>query len=674
MEDALDAFSADMFGQSSEWSGVQALQRSSDIDGFRPQMHHEDIDGTIALSDFSERPTLALTSTNTTSPQLNEDGGPEKMDVDDIWTVPTSPQDEQAADDTIVDGVISLSKDEIEQRDDPGDPSILKYQLRPQMREVRPGFTSTWIDEDKTGDYDPSEEFRKRRLLRNRMKLRAQWYTRFTTENSDDDGADDDSTPKVIPKLIITLSFQSEAGKSKFERLATFLPAKAEPIPSEPSTGYRLRKNPAVTCLYDSEWNSQKSHFALDLPSDLTGHPIARGCWECLGIGIECPLLKDERSWPCSTCLDDDHDCDLVTPPIRKRACERCKRRRIVCSYNITPNHGEACQQCMDEGYRCVAGPAKDAIRTRIRYDRDWVKDPLPKEKPPKPRKKVARVDHRKAHRPSSFSATGSIKQASAADISGESCSVGAHGQQYQSSILPRETTKKRKSGNNSGLVLPSIFARIVKQSGGTSKMTSTKFCHPISFNYEDKTNGKLPCHFCAEIGYAMFGLGAKEVEVVDWEDGRGMEEVSGGHKGEGIENTRICASCSLSRLRIIMCLTHELQPIPGVQKDALDMNAAFTELMSGTAGMSRRWCVVCPSLALYECCTPSDGSKGCGLMLCEQCKVTLTGLYDGDLQKMLPELEDEATDQRMLGLRADYKLLKQDGLLMRYVLWDSQN
>ena len=50
-----------------------------------------------------------------------------------------------------------------------------------------------------------------------------------------------------------------------------------------------------------------------------------------------------------------------------------------------------------------------------------------------------------------------------------------------------------------------------------------------------------------------------------------------------------------------------------------------------------------------------------------------LAGVYDGDLQKMLPKLVDKPTQERMLGFRADYELLKEDGLLMKYVLWNSQ-
>lgn len=44
-----------------------------------------------------------------------------------------------------------------------------------------------------------------------------------------------------------------------------------------------------------------------------------------------------------------------------------------------------------------------------------------------------------------------------------------------------------------------------------------------------------------------------------------------------------------------------------------------------------------------------------------------------GDLQKVFKQLRDEPSEQRMLGLRADHEFLKQEGLLIRFVLWESQ-
>ncbi len=121
------------------------------------------------------------------------------------------------------------------------------------------------------------------------------------------------------------------------------------------------------------------------------------------------------------------------------------------------------------------------------------------------------------------------------------------------------------------------------------------------------------------------------------------------------------------------MCKTHELRPLGRSENDTLDSNEAFAGLFSDSRKLKGKWCSICVNLARYECCTPGEDEDGCGLLVCEHCMVELTGLYDGDLQKMLPELNDEESEDRIVGLRADYDMLREDGLLMRYVLWSSQ-
>ena len=58
---------------------------------------------------------------------------------------------------------------------------------------------------------------------------------------------------------------------------------------------------------------------------------------------------------------------------------------------------------------------------------------------------------------------------------------------------------------------------------------------------------------------------------------------------------------------------------------------------------------------------------EGCGLALCESC-VTDLQECGGSLETLLQALEDRPSEARPAGLRADYELLKEDGLLMRYL------
>lgn len=58
--------------------------------------------------------------------------------------------------------------------------------------------------------------------------------------------------------------------------------------------------------------------------------------------------------------------------------------------------------------------------------------------------------------------------------------------------------------------------------------------------------------------------------------------------------------------------------------------------------------------------------------MLCETCMVSVVG-SDGNLEKALDQLRDTPSEERVLGLRADHEFLRREGLLMRFVMWQSQ-
>ncbi|TKA83215.1 hypothetical protein B0A55_00662 [Friedmanniomyces simplex] len=221
--------------------------------------------------------------------------------------------------------------------------------------------------------------------------------------------------------------------------------------------------------------------------------------------------------------------------------------------------------------------------------------------------------------------------------------------------------------------------AEVQQASPSTPTTITTKLCHPIIFNNET-TNGTTHCDFCDGSSTAILGLEQKEVQVIDRQDGRGLTEVSGGHMADGHPSTRVCTACTMQRMLVIMCSKHELRPIPGAEKQVLDADGALTALFSGKTRKKDRWCSICPALAMYECETAGAADafgknlgKGCGLQLCETCMPSLAGVYDGDLQAMLGELTDDLSAERPLGLRADFELLKQDGLLTRCVLWANE-
>lgn len=248
----------------------------------------------------------------------------------------------------------------------------------------------------------------------------------------------------------------------------------------------------------------------------------------------------------------------------------------------------------MDDGYTCVAGPAKDTIRTRIRYDRDWKTDPLAKPKPFKIRKapsaeqspKQSTLDNFVMTKPQCVRMEHEVDEAVADMYSLDEDPFVRDRDPFK---RPSGSRKRRLDGQTSGR-----HSKVNKPSQGSRGKThkiETKFCHPIIFNYESTTKDTgTACHFCSDASYAILGLGPKNVEVIEWEDGRGLEEISGGHKGEGVENTRVCVKCTTERIPIIMCREHELMPLSGADNDKFDENDAFDKLLSGASQLRGKW------------------------------------------------------------------------------------
>jgi hypothetical protein len=223
----------------------------------------------------------------------------------------------------------------------------------------------------------------------------------------------------------------------------------------------------------------------------------------------------------------------------------------------------------------------------------------------------------------------------------------------------------------------------------------TTSFCHPIDLNYcppsphisSGLSSQPPPCQFCISTAYALLGLSDRRVEILlPLDPEHGLEELSGGWIGEGEDQTRMCVSCTTARLSIIVCDGHEIRALQGSQdmkNDQLSREKAYEGLVEdvsetvaaneawssrrkqrderignakekekGNEGeqvteqeedvwlrysawtnvaASQKWCSLCPSPALYECCAPSDGDTseqgGCGLHLCELCAANMLSL-----------------------------------------------
>lgn len=401
-----------------------------------------------------------------------------------------------------------------------------------------------------------------------------------------------------------------------------------------------------------------------------------------------------------------------------------------MCSFEYTndsANHSGPCRQCQEDGHQpCIAGPRPGTVRSRVRIGEDgkgYTNQPVAR------RPKATNVSTCKrcveSRRMCSFTSEvrGAGDRCTACDMAEAACQpLGVQSPQQRSyqlfkvvpspedvvesceksdaaipSNAPGDTVHQEPStnsnyalqvtspGDENVIVISTTPPRTpnahhqlraitlspdppeVKSDGvkGTIKTVRTKFCHPLHFQDVDE-DASGTCHFCTTPHFAMLGLEEKQVEVIEWRDGRGWEEIRGGHRGDGVQSTRICSTCTMARMTMLNCTDHRLRRFHG--NSGADLESALAKLFEGDQAVEETWCSVCPNLAGWECCTERDGaSSGCGLMLCRQCADDVKK-HGGYLDTMLQMLVDEQTPTRPFGLRADYELLKTNGLLMSFI------
>lgn len=557
------------------------------------------------------------------------------------------------------------------------------YNFRPGFRSNEVAFC-TWIDQDASGDYDPEEgdalqpsrkrrhRFNERRRLGDGATVPSWGYQaykrvrRLALLAAKENGC----------SYIITLRFRSEQARAVVMGVT-------DHWPGDHHLTYNMFENDSAksedvedATIGDRRAQRRASDDSQDRPN-LTGHPEARGCWGCQDLGQRCSLLDGTEHWPCELCQADEHDCELVIPPARKAACEGCKRRKMACSYSDGSDNTLPCLECQETGHTCIAGPTRDALPTYVSYNRNWTKYPLYKPDPTSidPR---ACTHCREAGKLCSI-VIGGMMPCATCDEHDLPCITGkGKGRATVESIpVSRKKNPCARRNNNvhkhkrksKGLAINERSAKKHKHGSGVTRVITTKLCHPIVFNFEDISELDQ-CHFCEKPSYPVLGLGAREVEVIDWKDSRPWTEVSGGHQGEGQEPTRLCVACTMSRLGQLACTFHRIVPIPEADV-ADDFADALNRLLSDELNDRDHWCSICPALALYKCAATQafdEETSGCGLLLCEGCALDLVEDHDGDMHGFLGSMTEETTDERPFGLRADAELLRPDGPLARHM------
>ena len=448
--------------------------------------------------------------------------------------------------------------------------------------------------------------------------------------------------------------------------------------------------NPPPPYRFRNRWVcSSEEDIELRIDEVTLGHPAAHGCKACFELRIPCGLLYEGSKYPCRACVEDSTECELIIQPSKKRACEHCRRRRIVCSYREGGDHSLPCTQCAGSDLNCIAGPQSG--RTRVGPSLD--QDPLNIKKIlTLPRRTfVSCTECQRANKWCSFKKERQepCKQCSE---SGTACTFeplggGAATEKPRNTkdCKLRESSHEQVPPNAEELPKPTApklpTSAISNQAIGGTQFIMTRLAHPITFNYESlDENETLVCHWCDDIVYGLLGIGEVRVKVVDYQDGNGYTEVQDGHTAEGHLPSRMCASCTLDRLMIVACKPHEMQPLLIMDPEKFDCLTLGEYIMPEMASSAPfEWCSICPSPAFYACCRKvnlddgGDGDEspflgdvnGCGLRLCVSCTVGLVGEHEGVLEGLIDQLRLEEGDAGF-GLRADVDFLHPHGELLR--------
>ncbi|KAF2866200.1 hypothetical protein BDV95DRAFT_505462 [Massariosphaeria phaeospora] len=581
--------------------------------------------------------------------------------------------------------------------DDPDDYKILAddqnpYELRTNIdRQV----TSTWVDHDQSGDFDPEEEAKKE-------------ATRLRQAKAKKGKAKQPKAPKKrVAKLIVRFRFKAFGNLLNItEGCDNLWPVGWSDVDSQDE-----HEKPKNLLVYRQNTPDREPQVAIPDPNgeydDLTGHPIARGCKSCRRFNQQCSTVEGGIV-PCTQCTEDEIDCEPIKQAPMTGRCMRCKEigAEHICSLETADGEGQdVCDDCYNDEADCVpsAPPGHQRIDLdQILYgpDRKWIACTACRQrgarcslknkqaKPPckyckkngigctfyeitKPedilKKRRKKKNKGGAEGGADGGAEGTVKMPgdgffSAEDLADLECD--------EEEVVSREPT-------------PSIEMTDAAGHFGVIKTIWTSFAHPIAFNIS--SDNKSACNFCEMPTFSMVGHFEKEVHVLKWYSGLGYTELAAGHR-ESHGPTAMCEECTFRRLQIIVCASHDMKAYDS--RTTQDFDFAAEDLMLApprSALMQRqlqRWCSMCFSLATYKCSTtqeslsqPADVQEpapldGCGIHLCDNCEERFRLEFNSDSHEMARSLDKEPkardTDDDLIVVRADVGFLATDGLLMR--------
>ncbi|KAF2130739.1 hypothetical protein P153DRAFT_336572 [Dothidotthia symphoricarpi CBS 119687] len=560
------------------------------------------------------------------------------------------------------------------------------YELRKNIDRKK---TTTYLDTDQTGNYDPLQEVKQKMRALNKAR---------TAKRGKKKGKE--RVPKLrIRKRIIKFHFEVFGNVLNLTNEEDNWPDNWSELDSE----------------YEREAQELRSFYRRNTPGvvqqvpivdpagllqDLTGHPAARGCVSCRLNEQTCSMSED-GPYPCSRCIDDRTECEPISPPTVKGRCKRCRKdNQESCSFEDNPDQA-LCDYCAENEFICEALPPEGYKADRVSLDAVLYSSNRPHATCTSCRQQKKRCSLKKKHhkppcKQCKKDGTGCTfydlpKQDDWRKKPGKIApEVSTPGSQF---FTPEDLADlmMRDEEMPSRAVTPDIEMEDDAGRKGRLGKINTSFAHPILFNevaFDETAQQPSDCNFCELPIFGMIGHFEREVHVIQWYNGLGYTEVGGGHCSDKGPTT-MCVSCTTSRLQILACPAHQLTPIRHTNEHP-SFDDVAEELMFAEPGsiamqyQLQRWCSMCFSVATFGCacsqpsvCGEEETElSGCGLRLCDSCEIALRG-FAGDFDRMAEDMDrqskiaefDQQQGRSLEGVaRADVGFLRQDGLLMRHI------
>ncbi|EPE30580.1 Zn2/Cys6 DNA-binding protein [Glarea lozoyensis ATCC 20868] len=517
------------------------------------------------------------------------------------------------------------------------------------------GLSSSYIDNDNTGDYDPDSEPSKARKKKKKPKAG------IRKKNAKGSAV----KLAVERELIVKLSFKQDASLTYLRSISKSLsPGDSEidsSISSTSSPSLSNKNNDSFAVLEPRR--KYRTRIRLDSPqeradgltlSDLTdGHPQRRGCKSCFLSGDdECSLLQFRYDYPCAACEDGGHDCELIVPPTLKLSCLGCKTRKSNCSYKFNGGKGiSKCEECDELDEPCCAPPLDENSSYAKRFEIISISPPQPLFERTSKSCQQCRIESRSC----SLKSKTDIGPCGSCKKGGQECRFLIPGPQ-QIKILEEDAAREKVARKDARLkILAERNKMTVRDINGGGRRKSTNFpsptspdrtttspsttfstptptikpkrlkhkpsspspklktitietslAHPLTFMHNPTPS--QPCSWCTTPFFGIYGHGPVNVTVFPFTSSQGNIEISetGHHKFGRAEPSRMCVACTFERVRVVKCSGHVLRAInEGVEKDVLEeLNQSLKRGEGWELARSVKWCSICASIANFSCCT----------------------------------------------------------------------